>query len=112
MPGELLDALTRAGVTLTADGESLRYRAPRGALTPELKGALVCRKSDVLRLCQAPPADELSDVRCEVCRSRERWRWIDGRLLCRVCLILDLAPLTLVRQGWPESRIASKEGGR
>jgi hypothetical protein len=27
--------------------------------------------------------------------SRERWHWLDGRWLCRVCLVLDLAPWTL-----------------
>ena len=37
---ELLQRLHDAGVILTVDGDRLRYRAPAGALTPELRAAL------------------------------------------------------------------------
>jgi hypothetical protein len=49
------------------------------------------------QLRAAVPADFLSEELCQTCGSRERWEWLDGRALCRVCLILDLAPLTLRR---------------
>ncbi|MDP9367828.1 MAG: hypothetical protein M3Q03_06070 [Chloroflexota bacterium] len=45
---ELFVALTRAGVVLVADGERLRVRAPRGALTAELRAAMELRR-DALR---------------------------------------------------------------
>ena len=47
----------------------------------------------------APPADVLSAEPCPVCGSRERWQWLDERVLCRVCLILDLAPWTIQQSG-------------
>jgi hypothetical protein len=49
------------------------------------------------QLLTAPPADVMSDQPCSTCGSRERWEWLDGRLLCRICLIFDLTPLTLRR---------------
>ena len=47
-PYDLLQALRAAGVTLRIVGDSLRYRAPRGALTPELRAALAEHKPDIL----------------------------------------------------------------
>ena len=112
MVTEILAQCATLGVTL-APGEAGTLRvSPPGVLSDELKAALKRHKSEVLKLLTAPEPDVLAETPCQVCGLRERWCWIDARLLCRVCLILDLAPLTLVRQGWPESRIASKEGGR
>jgi hypothetical protein len=34
------------------------------------------------------PADELGEP-CTVCGSPEKWVWLDGRRLCRPCLIRD-----------------------
>ncbi len=45
---ELFVALTRAGVVLVADGERLLVRAPRGALTDELRAVMELRR-DALR---------------------------------------------------------------
>jgi len=101
-PVELLATLTQAGVSLCPDGDTLRYQAPVGVLSDELKAALKAHQPELLKLLTAPEADHLSETPCSLCGSRERWRWIDGRPLCRVCLVLDLAPLTLVRQGWPK----------
>lgn len=44
----LLERLHKAGILLRIDGNDLAYRAPRGALTPELRAALVEWKSDLL----------------------------------------------------------------
>jgi hypothetical protein len=79
-------------------------------LPDKLKGALKAHKPALLKLLTAPEPDYLSDTPCPICGSRERWIWLDGRALCRVCLILDLAPLTLVRQGWPEDREEATQG--
>lgn len=101
---DLLRQCASLGVSLApGDNGALRV-SPPGMLPDDLKAALRIHKPAVLKLLTAPPADFLSETPCPICGSRERWRWIDGRALCRVCLILDLAPLTLVRQGWPEDR--------
>jgi hypothetical protein len=44
----LLQRLHDAGVTLTVDEDRLRYRAPAGALTPELRAAVEELKPDLL----------------------------------------------------------------
>jgi hypothetical protein len=45
---ELLQRLHNAGVILTVDGDRLRYRAPAGALTPDLRAALAEMKPDLV----------------------------------------------------------------
>ncbi|WP_084262886.1 non-ribosomal peptide synthetase [Actinomadura formosensis] len=45
---ELIANLSRRGVTLWADGEELRVRAPRNALTDELRSALREHKDEIL----------------------------------------------------------------
>jgi len=45
---ELLETLRRRGVDLKPEGDSLRYRAPAGALTPTLRNALATHKTEVL----------------------------------------------------------------
>ncbi len=57
---KLLDLLVRLrtlDVKLWAEGDRLRYRAPEGALTPELLGALAANKGEILEtLRRAVPA--------------------------------------------------------
>ena len=57
-------------------------------------------ETTILQALTAPPADTPREEPCPICGSREEWRWLDGRLLCRLRLVLDLAPLTLVCEGW------------
>jgi TubC N-terminal docking domain len=95
-PQDLVAELSQRGVMVEASGDSLRYRAPQGVLTPTLRHELVEHKASILRLLTAPPADLLSDDACDMCGSRECWLWLDGRELCRVCLILDLVPMSLL----------------
>jgi hypothetical protein len=45
---DLIQRLHDAGVILTVDGDRLRYRAPSGALTPELRAALEELKPDLV----------------------------------------------------------------
>ena len=45
---ELLEDLKKRGVDLEPEGDSLRYRAPAGALTPSLRQALATHKVEVL----------------------------------------------------------------
>ncbi|MGK3959181.1 non-ribosomal peptide synthase/polyketide synthase [Sorangium sp. So ce118] len=50
---DLLLAAESRGVALRVDGDNLTFRAPKGALTPELRDALVRHKADVLAFLQA-----------------------------------------------------------
>ena len=45
---ELLQSCAAAGVTLRIEDNALRYRAPKGALTPELRAALEDWKPDLV----------------------------------------------------------------
>jgi hypothetical protein len=47
---ELLTTVHQAGINLRADGDSLAYDAPAGALTPCLRAALIERKPDLLAI--------------------------------------------------------------
>jgi hypothetical protein len=101
---DLLRQCAAWGVSL-APGEKGALRvSPPGVLPDELKAALKRHKPEVLKLLTAPKLDVLAELPCQVCGSRERWWWIDGRHICRPCLVLDLAPLTLIRQGWHQDQ--------
>jgi hypothetical protein len=69
--------------------------SPPGVLPSHLKEVLKAHKADILKLLTAPPADFLSEEPCAICASHERWHWLDRRVLCRVCFVLDFAPMTL-----------------
>jgi hypothetical protein len=45
---EVLTTAQRAGIRLFAEGDQLRYRAPKGVLTPELRHALIEHKGTLL----------------------------------------------------------------
>jgi len=47
------ERLIQSGVILEANGDRLRYRAPAGALTPELKRELVAHKAELLAMLQS-----------------------------------------------------------
>jgi hypothetical protein len=97
---EVLIAECRArGIILEVEGDKLRCRARMGVATQGLKDAIAAHKPKLLQLLTAPEADVLSEAPCPICSSHECWHWLDGRLLCRVCVMLDLAPLTLVPEG-------------
>ncbi len=47
---ELLSELGGKGIKVWAEGDRLRYRAPKGILTPDLRQELVNRKGEILTL--------------------------------------------------------------
>ena len=53
---DLLDRLEGLGVGLTAEGDRLRYRAPRGVLTPELRTQIQEGESELLKLLREDEA--------------------------------------------------------
>jgi hypothetical protein len=55
----LLDELCSRGVVLTASGDKLCYKAPRGALTADLVDRLRKHKAELLRLLAGPPTVEV-----------------------------------------------------
>ena len=95
---EILIQCEAHGVTL-APGENGTIRAsPPGVLPDQLRKALQEYRGSILRLLSAPQADVTAHDPCAVCGGRERWLLLDGRLLCRVCLVLDLMPMTLLSE--------------
>lgn len=56
--GELLSQLSALGVAVSQDGQSVSLKAPRGALTAELKTAIGLHRSRILEdLCRMAPDD-------------------------------------------------------
>jgi hypothetical protein len=54
----LLDDLGSRGANLTIDGDNLRYRWPRGSVTPYLVGQLRIHKREILRVLKADFLEE------------------------------------------------------
>lgn len=56
--GDLLKHLSEKGVTLSLDGDRVQYRAPKGALTPELRSAIAKQRDGIIALLRdgAPPS--------------------------------------------------------
>ena len=78
----LLQELRSRGVRLIPEGDRIRYRAPMGALTPDLKAKLSARKVEVLAALQgerlqpipSAPADQLAaDWHRAIANSRKRF---------------------------------------
>jgi hypothetical protein len=73
-PRELLAECHRRGIALEPSGETLHYRSPKGALSEDLKAALVERKSEILALLrpagdgQPPPLDRPPETEMELRR--------------------------------------------
>ena len=47
-PSELLTALRKRDIKVWRDGDNLRFSAPKGALTPELRAELSTHKAELL----------------------------------------------------------------
>jgi hypothetical protein len=92
----LLDQCATIGVTLTSGHDGRLLVSPQDLLPEELLEHLYTNAATLARLLTAPSADVLSNEPCNACGSLERWYWLDGRKLCRVCLILDLRPMSLL----------------
>ncbi len=54
----LIDRCRQHGVTLYLDGDQLRFRGPRGALTPELRQAVAQHRAEVVRLLLRPAGQD------------------------------------------------------
>jgi thioesterase domain-containing protein/acyl carrier protein len=54
---DLLTELRQAGIQVWMDGNRLRYKAPKGSLTPDLMGELRDRKADIVAFLKTVAAD-------------------------------------------------------
>jgi len=92
----LLAELARRGVDMWAEGERLRYRAPRGALAPELLEALRAHKAALVGLLRDAPRDA-----CYACGHRDWWRRPGGPWTCAVCHPPAVEPVDRVKRPAP-----------
>lgn len=77
---ELIRALQRRGVTLAANGDRLKVRAPKGTITPELRDRLAQHKPDIIAALTMPDFHTLAPICREAC---EPFEWIYWADLCR-----------------------------
>ena len=115
----LLEELRSREVELTLVGDRLRYRAPKGALTPELKQALVDWKPEVIAALRPMPAPLLE--RCPKCGELTKTELVRERFTHSYCLAprhYDAWATTdgarfgdLIRWMIDQSRSGNAEGG-
>lgn len=67
---QVLEQARALGIALSAGGGKLRYEAPAGCLTPELRTALVANKAAILDLLEA---ERLAVRRIVCCRDCEHY---------------------------------------
>jgi hypothetical protein len=65
--GQLLAQARALGIVLTGVGDKLRYEAPAGRLTQELRQVLVAHKAAILKLLEAERRAPRRIVRCGDC---------------------------------------------
>jgi hypothetical protein len=85
----LLREVERLGIVLTVKGDRLHVQAPKGILTADLHRALAAQKPDLMRRLSAPPPDETGGTPCSTCGAAGWWRWLDGRRICRPCVMRE-----------------------
>ena len=99
----IVDVLTecqKLGAIFKPEEDGNVLVSPPGVLPKDLRAQLQAHKPQVHKLLTAPPADVMREAPCPICESRGTLAvagWPAG--LCRVCFVLDLAPLTPLRQG-------------
>ena len=70
---QLLRCLADCAVELFLDGDRLRYRAPAGALTPDLRGEISARRSAIIDHLRAAAATDAVGTRCTICDRPIGW---------------------------------------
>lgn len=70
----VLADLTAKRITLSLNGDRLRYRAPEGALTPELRAIIAQYRNEIVDRLRAGVGSIPDATRCVAC---ERHDWID-----------------------------------
>ena len=75
--GETLAELERLGVVLEPNGDKLRYRAPQGALTSELREAMEENKAEILSTLRRVGDGQLPPLDRPLKTEQELRRWMD-----------------------------------
>jgi hypothetical protein len=99
--GTLLAELSAAGIALSVEGDTLRYRAPLGTMTQERRALLAARKLEVMqalrprRAVVSPPLHAAVRQRAPLpqeiihkhpqCPSQRFWRHVWGDYYCLDC---------------------------
>ena len=83
----LLEELRRRKLELNLLGDRLRYRAPKVALTPELRRALVDLKPEVIAALRPMPAP--MPERCPRCGEPTKTELVRERFTHTYCLVLQ-----------------------
>jgi hypothetical protein len=87
----LLQALQQRGIELHPEGDTLRYRAPVGALTDELRAQIQAHKAELLGLLAGTPANEAHVGRhgrpCPQCGDTWQWPTTSGLWVCSWCFV-------------------------
>jgi hypothetical protein len=96
-PADLLSEAVRRGIRLEVHGEDVRYTAPKGALTPELRERLRAHKAALRQLLTPPAADLLTDKPCPACGGTAWRETPDGGRWCEPCVIAGRVPVTAVK---------------
>jgi len=72
---QLFNSLTQSKVTLFLDGDRLRYRAPAGGLTPELRAVIAEHRTEIIeRLGRGVNGSTPRRSKCVAC---DRQYWVD-----------------------------------
>ena len=74
---ETLAELDRRGVVLEPNGDKLRYRAPQGALTSELREAMEENKAEILSTLRRVGDGQLPPLDRPLKTEQELRRWMD-----------------------------------
>src|ERR1700722_173288 len=98
---ELLAQLRQLGVELWADGEGLRFKAPKGALTETLRAELTLLKVEILHLLRQSSRDASKPVKAP------------PNLIAADCdrITPDLLPLVSLSQTEIDKIVESVPGG-
>lgn len=71
--GDLLRSLAERAVELYLDGERLCFRAPVGALTPELRDSIGAHRLAIIERLRMAATTDSANLRCKTC-DRRSWR--------------------------------------
>ncbi len=71
---ELMPRLARHNIDLWLEGDRLRYRAPDGALTADLRNSIVAHRPEIIASLRAPWCQP-KQQRCAVCSPKN---WMDA----------------------------------